>query len=183
MDSDDYAYDPKYQRHQRRRSSSHDEDWVEDVPPERDNTHWSPKPEFRRAEGFNGNAISIDVPLQNTGGRIGFLSTKQIPRQTTAKWLEIDRRLEKRYHCEKIEQIDVLSSHKYSTDEAERAVLQYKESSRGSSDGQFRWMYGSTLSVDYLPLLTMSAATCNARLAVCDISRQASKRFPVEPFG
>jgi hypothetical protein len=161
----------------------YDEDSVGYFRDQRDNRHWSPRPEFRRAKGFHGNAITIDVPLQNTGGLMGFLSTKQIPRQTTAKWLEIDGQLERRYHCEKIERIDVLSSHKYSTDGEESAVLHYKKSSRGSSDGQFRWMYGSILSVDFLPLLTMSAVICKARLAAYEISRQVSKGFPVESAG
>jgi hypothetical protein len=161
---------------------TYDEGSVEYVRGRRDNTHRSPRPEFRQAEDFDGNAITIDVPLQNTGGLTGFLSTKQIPRQTTAKWLEIDGELERRYHCEKIERIDVLSSHKYSTDGKESAVLHYKKSSRGSPDGQFRWMYGSILSVDFLPLLTRSAVTCKARLAVCEISRQVSNGSQWNPL-
>jgi hypothetical protein len=181
-DSESHDDGSKYQQHQRRRTSSRDEDRVEDVPDQRDNTHRSPRLEFDRAVGYHGNAITIEVPLQNTGGLIGFLSTKQIPRQATAKWLEIDGELGGAIR-EKIEWIDVLSSHKYSTNEEEYAVLRYKKSSRGSSDCQFRWMYGSTLLVDYLPLLIMSAVTCNARLTICKISRQVPKGFPVEPTG
>lgn len=181
-DSESRDGDSEYQRHQRRRTSSRDEDRVEDVPDQRDNTHRSPRLEFDQAVGYHGNAITIEVPLQNTGGLIGFLSTKQIPRQATAKWLEIDGELGGAIR-EKIEWIDVLSSHKYSTNEEEYAVLRYKKSSGGGSDCQFRWMYGSTLLVEYLPLLIMSAVICNARLAICKISRQVPKGFPVEPTG
>ena len=96
---------------------------------------------FTRAVDEDGNELTIDVPLQSAEGLASFLPTKKIPRQTTLRQLQLDGELARRYHCEKIERMDVLSSHRYSTEGRESAVLRYKMSSSEGPSRQFRWMY------------------------------------------
>lgn len=100
----------------------------------------SPRQTFRRAVDNEGNDLTIDVALQSAEGTAGFLPTQKIPYQTTLSKLQMDGELDRRYHCESIQQMDVINAHRYSKDGEESAVLRYKKSSTKSQDHQFRWM-------------------------------------------